>query len=589
MNNLANAYAQRVWGDQVQNIEAAIQSYAQSLEIYTPDAYPHDCCRTARLLANLYADQSRWDESKTTYANALTAAENLYQSALSKGSQEAELAATNGLYRRAAYAYAKAGDLPTAVATIEQGRARSLSETLQRNRADLEAVRQINPDLVERYQTAANTRSQLESTERRTSSDSNQPRYSGAEFRQQTTQARQALQACLIEIRQIPGYKTFLTLPTSQDVAKAVQPGQPLVYLLHTPNGSLALVLSQPSEGITITPLWLNDLTDAKLVELISNTWFTTYGHAKDNRQGWFNAIEQVTQQLWERLIAFVADHLQRHQLPHATLIPTGLLSFVPLHAAWTADHTSPTGRCYALDLIHFTYTPNAQALTAARAIAACTPATKLLAINDPQPVNANPLPSSIIETAKATATFPGQGKWKLLEHEAASRTAVLEALPHYPVVHFSCHGFADFQTPLNSGLLMANNETLSLRDLLDLKLQGLRLAILSACETGIPGTKVPDEVINLPSGLLQAGAAGIVVSLWAVDDRSTMLLLSKFYELWRTENTEPSEALRQAQIWLRDSTEVEIAPLLGKRPRNPTNRPFSHPYYWAAFSYTGV
>jgi CHAT domain-containing protein len=109
----------------------------------------------------------------------------------------------------------------------------------------------------------------------------------------------------------------------------------------------------------------------------------------------------------------------------------------------------------------------------------------------------------------------------------------------------------------------MANDEILSLRDLLDLKLKGLRLAILSACETGIPGTNLPDEVISLPTGLLQAGAAGVVSSLWSVADLSTMVLLSRFYQLWRTDNLEPPAALRQAQLWLRDSTGPELAPYL--------------------------
>ena len=129
----------------------------------------------------------------------------------------------------------------------------------------------------------------------------------------------------------------------------------------------------------------------------------------------------------------------------------------------------------------------------------------------------------------------------------------------------------------------------LTLGEIFALNLSQCRLVSLSACETGLQGINNADEAISLPTGLLQAGVAGVVASLWSVDDRSTMLLLSKFYELWRTESKEPSEALRQAQIWLRDSTEADIAPLLGMRPRNPTNRPFSHPYHWAAFSYTGV
>jgi CHAT domain-containing protein len=60
----------------------------------------------------------------------------------------------------------------------------------------------------------------------------------------------------------------------------------------------------------------------------------------------------------------------------------------------------------------------------------------------------------------------------------------------------------------------MANDEILTLRDLFDLKLPGIRLAILSVCETGLPGTQLPDEVVSLPTGLLQAGVAGVVASL---------------------------------------------------------------------------
>ena len=143
----------------------------------------------------------------------------------------------------------------------------------------------------------------------------------------------------------------------------------------------------------------------------------------------------------------------------------------------------------------------------------------------------------------------------------------------------------------------MAHDETLTLRDLLDLKLQGLRLAVLSACETGIPGTNLPDEVISLPTGLLQAGAAGVVSSLWSVADLSTMVLLSRFYELWRNQNLPPATALRQAQLWLRDSTGPELAPYLqqshpdlaAKFAQAPDQRPFAHPFHWAAFTYTGV
>jgi CHAT domain-containing protein/tetratricopeptide (TPR) repeat protein len=607
--NLAMSYSNRMQGDHARNTEIAIVTYSQALNIFTPDAHPNDCRRTARLLANLYADHDRWSEAKATYCTALDAAEILYQAAISKGSQEAELKETNDLYRRAAYAYAKVGDLETAIATIEQGRARSLSETLQRDRADLEAIRQINPELAERYQTAANAIRLLESTERRTGLLTSTPLSEPEDFRNQATQARQALQDCLTEIRQIPGYESFLALPTFADITATLQPDQPLIYLIPIPNGSLALTVHLPSraglggEGQPPVPraeaIWLDDFTETNLLTLLANDtktgWFDAYQNQTQDRDAWFATLDRTLHKLWQPLLAPLLHHLSQAKSPTATLIPTGLFSLLPLHAAWTRD--TQGNRRYACDFIQFTYAPNALALPAAREVAAQPPATTLLAINDPQPVSASSLPSASIETANAIATFPGSNNRQLLQHEAATPAAVLAALPSYPVAHFSCHGKANFRSPLDSGLAMAHDETLTLRDLLDLKLKGLRLAVLSACETGIPGTDLPDEVISLPTGLLQAGAAGVVSSLWSVADLSTMVLLSRFYQLWRTDGLEPPAALRQAQLWLRDSTGPELAPYLpashpelaAQLQQAANQRPFAHPFHWAAFTYVGV
>ncbi len=132
-----------------------------------------------------------------------------------------------------------------------------------------------------------------------------------------------------------------------------------------------------------------------------------------------------------------------------------------------------------------------------------------------------------------------------------------------------------------------------------------MRLAILSACATGIPGAVLPDELVSLPSGMLQAGVAGVVASLWLVDDLSTMLLMTRFYELWQDE-TEPAEALKRAQVWLRNAKGLELAdaceryieswhkiPDIYTALRRFKNKKesvhFNHPYYWAAFSFTGA
>jgi CHAT domain-containing protein len=281
---------------------------------------------------------------------------------------------------------------------------------------------------------------------------------------------------------------------------------------------------------------------------------------------------------------------------PHgAVLIPNGYLSLLPLHAAWTEDPHDPCGRQYAIDRIHFTYAPNAKSLLSAQSIAAGASkaiATKtirnaILAIDNPK----QDLPSAQREIQQITSHFQQS---TILSGDQAQAAVILDRLPNYQYIHLACHGIANLNEPLKSGLQMSDR-LLTLREFLALKLgednnNGVRLAVLSACETGLPGAENTDEAISLPTGLLQAGVAGIIASLWAVEDKSTMLLMTKFYELWQTKATlSPDKALYEAQLWLRDITDQEVATLLGERTRCPEQLTYQHPYYWAAFAYTGI
>jgi CHAT domain-containing protein len=146
-------------------------------------------------------------------------------------------------------------------------------------------------------------------------------------------------------------------------------------------------------------------------------------------------------------------------------------------------------------------------------------------------------------------------------------------------------------------------------------------LAVLSACETAVVEVqRTADEVISLPSGLLQMGVPGIVGCLWPVNDVSTYLLMTKFYELLLRSDEQPEpvdygfsrvRALCRAQLWLKEVTAEELASLFEKevnKPKTekamqdhlamaawqrfqimkPNEQPFSHAIYWAAFTFTG-
>ncbi|HAC65629.1 MAG TPA: hypothetical protein DCF68_19385 [Cyanothece sp. UBA12306] len=194
---------------------------------------------------------------------------------------------------------------------------------------------------------------------------------------------------------------------------------------------------------------------------------------------------------------------------------------------------------------------------------------------------------------------------------EPIIKSLLTQQLTQAILIPISCHGYANFNDPLNSGLSMAHDEILTLRDFLDLKLKAVRLAVLSACETAIPGLETIDEAISLATGMLQGGVAGVAASLWSVSDISTMMLMAKFYELWRKENLPLQEALRQSQKWVRDTSNGEktayfesflptfattrmaksAADALWERLilENPEDNYFQHPYFWSAFIYNGI
>ena len=85
----------------------------------------------------------------------------------------------------------------------------------------------------------------------------------------------------------------------------------------------------------------------------------------------------------------------------------------------------------------------------------------------------------------------------------------------------------------------------------------------LSAYETQIDDLSAGDEVVGLTRALIFAGTPSVIASLWPVDDKSSTLLMERFYTHLRA-GMGKAEALRQAQIELRED--------------------YPNPYYWSAF-----
>jgi CHAT domain-containing protein len=607
-NGLGNAYRELPTGDRAANLARAIDCYTQALRFYTAEAAPHRCRQTARSLGDAHFEQGGWAEAHTAYSTAIRAGEFLYQVTGSQAGRQAELGAAGDTVAADAYCLARLGRLAEAVQRLEAGRARALGEALARDRAALQEASEADQAA---FVAAADRIKALEALGRR-GQDTDAPAAQGgrsfAERSAELVRAREDLAGVIRRIRAyLPGFGgEGLAYP---EIAAAASPTRPLVYLLTTSRGSLALLV--PARSQAPAPehaVWLDGFTAARLDKLLvqrDQSGNVRGGYLVGQLAGDLDqlapAVAENLEIVRRELLGPLARRLADLGMAAATVVPVGRLSLLPLPAA------SPEGCTIAL-------APSARALRAAsRALRErAGEAPVLLAVGNPLPLPAgwDALGYAGVEV-RAIERFFAAGSRRILPEEAATRTAVTQGLPRATHLHLACHGGFDLNEPLDSALYLAGGDRLTLRDLLDgiLDLSSQRLAVLSACQTGITESAwVPDEVIGLPAGFLQAGVPGVVATLWPVNDLSTAVLVAEFYRLLLAERQDPAIALSRARGFLRDATAWDLAEWferryddsggtdqaayqaaadLRSRP-DPADRPYADPVYWAGFVYTG-
>jgi CHAT domain-containing protein len=133
---------------------------------------------------------------------------------------------------------------------------------------------------------------------------------------------------------------------------------------------------------------------------------------------------------------------------------------------------------------------------------------------------------------------------------------------------------------------------------LIGLRMEGLELAVLSACETGLGELGGGEGVYGLQRAFHVAGCKNVIASLWKVDDAATQALMTLFYRnLWE-KKLDPAEALRQAQLTLyRNPAALEVVKKRGAdftesdlpEVNQDAKRKHAPTAHWAAFTFSGV
>ncbi len=194
-----------------------------------------------------------------------------------------------------------------------------------------------------------------------------------------------------------------------------------------------------------------------------------------------------------------------------------------------------------------------------------------------------DPLPGTKKEVEKITQLFYDEGMtYKIMLGPNATETDFKSAnLEDYKIIHLATHGFINSEHPNLSALIFSkeddgiNDGFLYAGEIYNLKLNA-SLVTLSACETGLGKLSRGEGVIGLSRAFFYAGARNMIISLWAVADVPTQMLMENFYKHLLSEidyisiDTKYSSALRQAKLDM------------------IKNNKTGHPYLWSSFILIG-
>ena len=174
------------------------------------------------------------------------------------------------------------------------------------------------------------------------------------------------------------------------------------------------------------------------------------------------------------------------------------------------------------------------------------------------------PLPAARKEAEKIAQRL---GVWPLIGQDATKK-AVLEKLNSVSLIHIAAHGNAErgeiALAPLHpvppgstTGIPQEDDYLLKMSDISKVKVRA-KLVVLSCCHSG-RGQIRAEGVVGIARAFLGAGARSVLVALWALEDKATKKLMSRFYEnLVRGESA--SASLHAAMKWMRDHGLIKVA-----------------------------
>ncbi|RCJ19617.1 hypothetical protein A6770_05605 [Nostoc minutum NIES-26] len=261
--------------------------------------------------------------------------------------------------------------------------------------------------------------------------------------------------------------------------------------------------------------------------------------------------VQSLSQKVYNWLIQPAEVALAETKAPTLVFVLDGWLRNIPMAALYD-------GKQYLVEKYNIALTPSLQLIEPKplqkelRAIVA--------GLSEPR-AGFSALPNVKQELREISSELPSS---ILLNQEFTSKSLQnrINSLP-FPVVHLATHG--QFSSKAEETFIVAWDDRIYVNELSNLvrtieqnKPEAIELLVLSACQTAAGDTRA---ALGIAGVAFQAGARSTIASLWNLDDESTAILMSKFYQELADKKLTKAEALRRAQLALLQSPKY-------KRPR---------------------
>ncbi|AFY31115.1 CHAT domain-containing protein [Calothrix sp. PCC 7507] len=415
--------------------------------------------------------------------------------------------------------------------------------------------------------------------------------------------AEQGKNACLSWL--LDGWSDEISSPSYSQMQQLLNPTTAIVYWHLSPYALHTFILKHDTPepialgetGVLNQPQRLRDFEDWL------KKWNEQYADYRQGKKGevagtWRDNLPEMLHSLSNILdINTIVSHIP--DITQLILIPHRDLHRLPLHELFPPEFTISYLPSVQIGLISSSFKPQGNKLD------------KLLSIEHPTSSGYPSLEFAQIESQAISRMFPNPTRQR---SEEATKAAVINALRQgYNIFHFTGHGIYNFHNPALSHLALAGEDKLTLVDIRNFDLSSYQLVSLAACETAITGNHtITNEYVGLVSGFMSCGVAHVVSTLWTVESEASALMMMQFYNLLQQGKSE-AVALAGATQWLRNVNNAQLAAWYAgeidklpadedlvrrflsrhldnlKNQSEPSKQPYNHPYFWSAFTITGI